>query len=212
MCLCRMSIFMHDSAMTRKRGWILKEKRPVVTVTGYHSKTIAFGGLSLDGKQLFRQHERFDSHHPFIAYLEEARKKFKKFIMIVDRATQHRSRMVREYLQRNLETIRIEYFPVGLPLLNAVEECWRQGECSILPRCCPGFPHLKQTISNFYRTRRFNLDIKKSRLDRRYMFVSIPIHCRNPILHRLKENIHLFSNKDASLDSLSGSLHKTYCG
>ena len=151
---------MHDSAMTRKRGWILKEKRPVVTVTGSHSKTTVFGVLSLDGKQLFRQYERFDSHS-FIAYLEEARKKFKKFIMIVDRATQHRSRMVKEYLQRNLETIRIEYFPVGLPLLNAVEECWRQGKCNILPGYYSGFSHLKQTISNFYRTRRFNLDIKK---------------------------------------------------
>jgi hypothetical protein len=113
---------MHDSAMTRKRGWILKEKRPVVTVTGSHSKTTIFGVLSLDGKQLFRQYDRFDSHQSFIAYLEEARKKFKKFIMIVDRATQHRSRMVKEYLQRNLETTRIEYFPVGLPLLNAVEK------------------------------------------------------------------------------------------
>ena len=121
------SIFTHGSVMTRKRRWILKEKRPVVTVTGSHSKAIIFGVLYLNGKQLFRQDERFDSQS-FIAYLEETRKKFKKFIMIVDRATQHRSRIVKKYLQRNLETIRIEYFPVGLPLLNAVEECWRQGK------------------------------------------------------------------------------------
>ena len=154
------SIFMHDSAMTRKRRWILKEKRPVVTVTGSHSKTIVFGVLSLDGKQLFRQYERFDSHS-FIAYLEEARKKFRKFIMIVDRATQHRSRMVKEYLQRNLETIRMEYFPVGSPELNAVEECWRQGKCNILSNCPSSLSHLKQMISQYYRTRRFNLDIKK---------------------------------------------------
>ena len=154
------SIFMHDSAMTKRRKWIAKDRRPMVMVTGSHSKTIAFGVLSLDGKQLFRQYERFDSHS-FIAYLEEARKKFRKFIMIVDRATQHRSRMVKEYLQRNLETIRMEYFPVGSPEFNAAEECWRQGKRSILSRCCSGFSRLKQTISNFYRTRRFNLDIKK---------------------------------------------------
>ena len=154
------SVFMHDSAMARKRRWVPKEKRPMVTVTGSHSKTIIFGILSLDGKQLFRQHGRFDSRS-FMAYLEETRKKFRKFVMIVDRATQHRSRMVKEYLQRNLETIRIEYFPVGLPLLNAVEECWRQGKCNLLPRYCSGFSHLKQAISNFYRTRRFNLDVKK---------------------------------------------------
>jgi len=154
------SIFMHDSVMTRKRRWVLKEKRPVVTVTGSHSKTIVFGMLSLDGKQLFRQYERFDSHS-FIAYLEEARKKFRKFIMIVDRATQHRSRMVKEYLQRNLETIRAEYFPVGSPGFNAVEECWRQGKCNILSNYYSSFSHLKESISQYYRTRRFNLDMKK---------------------------------------------------
>ena len=146
--------------MTKRRKWIAKERRPIVTVTGSHSKTIIFGVLSLDGKQLFRQYERFDSHS-FIAYLEETRKKFRKFIMIVDRATQHRSRMVKEYLQRNLETIRMEYFPVGSPEFNAVEECWRQGKCSILSNCPYSLSHLKEMISQYCRTRRFNLDIKK---------------------------------------------------
>ena len=51
--------------------------------------------------------------------------------MFVDRATQHRSKIVEEYLQRNMETIRVEYFPVGSPLFNAVEECWRQGKYNI---------------------------------------------------------------------------------
>ena len=154
------SIFIHDSVMTRKRRWILKEKRPVVTVTGSHSKTIVFGVLSLNGKQLFRQYERFDSRS-FIAYLEEARKKFKKFIMIVDRAAQHRSKEVNEYLQRNVDNVRVEYFPVGSPEFNAVEECWRQGKHNLLSEHYPSFQSLKQAISNYYRTRRFNLDIKK---------------------------------------------------
>ena len=132
----------------------------MATVTGSHEKTIVFGVLSLNGKQLFRQYQRFDSDS-FIAYLEEIKKKFKKFIMFVDRATQHRSKMVEEYLQRNSKTIRVEYFPVGLPLFNAVEECWRQGKCNILSRYYSSLSHIKQAISNYYRTRRFNLDIKK---------------------------------------------------
>ncbi len=146
--------------MTKRRRWILKEKRPIVTVTGSHTKTIVYGVLSLDGKQLFRQYDRFDSHS-FMAYLDEVKKKFNKFIMFVDRASQHRARIVKEYLQRNLETIRIEYFPVGSPELNAVEECWRQGKCNILSNHYSSLSHIKQVISNYYRTRRFNLDIKK---------------------------------------------------
>ncbi len=116
------SIFIHDSAIVKNRRWILKEKRPIVAVTGSHSKTIVYGVLSLDDKQLFRLYEKFDSQS-FITYLDEVKKKFKKFIMVVDRATQHRARKVLEYLQRNSDNVKIDYFPVGSHELNAVEEC-----------------------------------------------------------------------------------------
>ena len=155
------SIFIHDSVLVKKRRWIVKEKRPVVTITGSHYKTIIYGVLSLDGKQLFRQYDRFDSSQSFIAYLEEVRKNFNKFIMFVDRATQHRSKIVEEYLQRNIEAIKIEYFPVGSPEFNPVEECWRQGKYNILSNYYSNFLRIKQVISHYYRTRRFNLDIKK---------------------------------------------------
>ena len=91
------SIFVYDSFLAKKRRWrIIEEKRPtVVTVRGAHYKTIIYGVPSLDGKQLFRQYKRFDSQ-PFIAYLEETRKKFNKFILFADRAAQHRSKMVEE--------------------------------------------------------------------------------------------------------------------
>lgn len=154
------SIFIHDSIMVKRRKWIIREKRPIATVTGSHEKTIVYGALSLDGKQLFRQDDKFDSQS-FIEYLEQVKKKFKKFVMIVDRATQHRSRMVEEYLQRNVGTIKVEYFPVGSAYLNAVEECWRQGKGNILSNYYSSLPQIKQAISNYYRTRRFSLDIKK---------------------------------------------------
>jgi len=80
----------------------VKEKRLVVTAAGSHYKTIIYGALSLNCKQLFNQYERFNSSQSFIAYLEEIRKKFNKFTMFVDRATLHRSKIVKEYL-RNIE-------------------------------------------------------------------------------------------------------------
>jgi len=108
--------------MVKRRKWIVREKRPIVTVTGSHEKTIVYGVLSLDGKQLFRQDNKFDSQS-FIDYLNQVKKKFKKFIVFLDSATQYRSKVVQEYLQHNLKTIKVEYFPVGSSYLNAVEEC-----------------------------------------------------------------------------------------
>jgi hypothetical protein len=120
---------LHDVCIRRK--WIIRQKRPIITVTGSRSKTILFGVISSDGKQLFRQYDRFDSHS-FIEYLKEVRKKFKKFIIFVDRATQHRSRVVQEYLHRNGDSVKIEYFPVGSPEFNAIiEECWKQGKYNL---------------------------------------------------------------------------------
>jgi hypothetical protein len=77
-------VFVHDLRIKRK--WIVRQKKPLVTITGSHSKTIIFGVLSNDdGKQLFRQYAQFDSYS-LIAYLEQVKKEFKKFVMFVDRA------------------------------------------------------------------------------------------------------------------------------
>jgi DDE superfamily endonuclease len=154
------SIFIYDTLTTKRRKWITRDKRPVATVTGSHDKTIVYGALSLDGKQIFRQDIKFDSPS-FIAYLEVVKKKFKKFVIFLDRAAQHRSKMVEEYLHQNMETIRVKYFPVGSSFLNAVEECWRQGKGNILSNYYSSFTQVKQAISNYYRKRRFNLDIQK---------------------------------------------------
>jgi transposase len=152
------SIFIHNLYIKRK--WISGEKRPIVTIPGSHNKTIVFGVLSNDGKQLFRQYNRFDSLS-FIRYLEQLRKKFKKFVIFVDRAAQHRFKVVQECIKRNEENIRIEYFPVGSPEFNAVEECWRQGKYNILSNYYSSFSQLKQIISRYHRTIRLKLDVKK---------------------------------------------------
>ena len=49
------SIFVYDYVIRRKK-WISKYKRPIITVTGSRKRTIVFGCLSLDGKQLFKQY------------------------------------------------------------------------------------------------------------------------------------------------------------
>ena len=120
-----------------------------------------FGTLTMEGKQLFRQYDVFNQHS-FLDYLKQVRKGLGKVIMFADRARQHRSKKVQEYLEENKDAIRIVYLPKGSPEFNAVEECWRQGKCDLLvSKYYPKFTDLKSTISRYYRTRRFNLDVVK---------------------------------------------------
>jgi DDE superfamily endonuclease len=93
----------------RKKKWISKDKRPVVKVTGSRNKTIIFGCLSIEGKQLFRQYKKFDSTI-FVDYLKQLQERFGKCIVFVDRATPHCSKVTKAYLDANKDTIRLEYF------------------------------------------------------------------------------------------------------
>ena len=100
------SIFVYDYVIKRKK-WISKNKRPIVTVTGSRKKTIVvFGCLSLDGKQLFKQYDKFNSA-TFVDYLKQVKKRFGKCIVFADRATPHCSKITRKFLDENKDTIRL---------------------------------------------------------------------------------------------------------
>jgi hypothetical protein len=79
-------IFVHDYIIRRKK-WISENKRPIVTVTvDSRKRTIVFGSLSLDGKQLFKQYDKFNNN-TLVDYLKQVQKRFVgKCIIFVDRA------------------------------------------------------------------------------------------------------------------------------
>lgn len=131
-------------------------------VTGSHQRTCVFGALSIGGKQIFRQYDEFNAS-TFLAYLKVLHRKFPKCILFMDKAKQHyRSQIVKEYLEENEDTIKVVWFPNSSPEFNVVEECWRQGEKDLLSNTFyDRFVDLKETISNYYRTKRFRLSIVK---------------------------------------------------
>nr|MBA3751055.1 IS630 family transposase [Nitrosopumilus sp.] len=146
------SIFVYDILVKRKL-WLPKGIRPIVTATatGSHQKTCVFGTLTMKGKQLFRQYDLFNQD-TFVDYLKQIKKRLGKVILFIDRAaSQHRSKKIIEYLEDNIDYIRIIYLPKGSPQFNAVEECWRQGKYDLLvSKYYSRFTDLKSSISRYY--------------------------------------------------------------
>jgi transposase len=143
--------------------WTADRIRPVVTMTGSHQRTCVFGTLCcMDGRQFFRQYDSFNQY-TFVDYLIQMQQKFGKLILFIDRARQHhRSFMVKEYMRQSKRFLKVIYFPKGSPEFNAIEECWRQGKYDLLvSKYYPKFEDLRHVIANYYRTRRFSLDIVK---------------------------------------------------
>ena len=65
-------------------------------------------------------------------------------------------------MKENNDYIRIIYLPKGSSEFNAVEECWRQGKYDLLvSKYYPKFEDFRHVIADYYRTRRFKLNIIK---------------------------------------------------
>ena len=75
----------------------------------------------LQGKQLFKQYDKFNSN-TFVDYLKYIQKRFGKCIVFADRARPHCSKTIRKFLSENKDTIRLQHFPVGCPEFHAVED------------------------------------------------------------------------------------------
>ena|SRR6476646_9129942 len=101
---------------------------------------------------LDKQHRH--SSHPFFDVCRYCRKPSVKCPSICQE----------DWLTRKLSIIPFcyIYFPKGSSEFNAVEECWRQGKDDlVVSKYYPRFTNLKTAITNYYRTKRFKLDIAK---------------------------------------------------
>jgi len=97
-------------------------------VTGSHKKVHAYGFLSENGKKMFTLRKNMNAEE-FIKVLSKFLHKFKRAILILDKAPWHKkSKKVQKYLKEHRRELKIIWFPSGCPEMNPVEECWRQAK------------------------------------------------------------------------------------
>ncbi len=153
------SFFFYDSLV--RRVWIDKEKRPVVRVTGSHKHSCIFGAVSLEGrKQLFRQYDKFNSNI-FVDCLKKIHSKYPKCYLFMDKASSNRSKKVMAYFEENKETLIPVYLPTASPEFMVMEEVWNIAKRDLLIlKYYSSFTDLKNKISLYFRTKRFNLNMR----------------------------------------------------
>ena len=99
----------------------------------------------------------------FILVLSKFLNKFKRAILILDKATWHKkSKKVRKYLKKHRGELKIIWFPTGCPEMNPVEECWRQSKKEVNGgRIHKDFETMKKELKSFFRKTKFKQDMRK---------------------------------------------------
>jgi transposase len=153
------SFFFYDSLV--RRVWIDRNKRPIVRVTGSHKHSCISGAISLDGKHLFRQHDKFNGD-TFLDYLKKLHIKFQRCYLFIDKASPHyKSKKVLKYFEENRYTLIPIYLPTASPDFMVMEEVWNIAKRDLLIlKYYSSFADLKEKTSIYFRTKRFGLDMR----------------------------------------------------
>ena len=141
--------------------WIEENARPVVTVTDSHRHFCMFGAISLEGKQLFKQYDRFNEN-TFYEFLKLIHYKFPKCYLFLDKAPQHyKSQKIKQYLQKHKQDLIPIWLPTASPEFMTVEECWNISKKNLLVLMYyPSFTDFKKKIGQYFRTMHFNLNMR----------------------------------------------------
>ena len=152
------SFFFYDSLV--RRIWIEQEKRPVVRITGSHKHSCIFGAMSIEGKQLFRQYDIFNGD-TFLDYLKKMHAKFPKCYLLMDKVSPHyKSKKIQKYFEDNKDTLIPVYLQAASPEFMVMEEVWNITKRDLFVlKYYSSFADLKNKISIYFRTKRFNLDM-----------------------------------------------------
>ena len=120
-----------------------------------------FGATSLEGKQLFRQYDWFDQN-TFLDYLKHIHRKFPKCYLFLDKAKQHyKSKKVLQYFDKYKKNLIPVYLPTASPEFMVLEEIWHIAKNDLLIlQYYPSFTDFKNKISIYFRTKRFNLNMR----------------------------------------------------
>jgi hypothetical protein len=142
--------------------WIYKDIKPVVKITGSHKHLSLFGAVGLNGKQLFREYDRFNENN-FYNYLKQIHYKFPKCYLFLDKAPQHyKSKKVRHYFEKHKDVLIPVWLPTASPEFMVLEECWNISKNDLLvTRYYQSFTQFRNKVTEYFRTRRFSLDMTR---------------------------------------------------
>ncbi|CAN5633718.1 hypothetical protein BH23THE1_BH23THE1_34860 [soil metagenome] len=128
---------------------------------GSHEISCLFGAVSMDQKQIFRQYDKFNGN-TFLDFLKTIHHKFPKCFLFMDKASPHyKSRRVKEYLEENKHTLVPVYLPTASPEFMILEEIWNTAKRELLVlQHYSSFEDFRQKISNYFRTKRFGLNMR----------------------------------------------------
>jgi putative transposase len=105
-----------------RRCWAPIGSKPIVFRNG-SKKAINIGGAYSSTEEFYPHRMNYQTKEEVLWNIKLLRMKYPKMLLLLDKATWHKNKMVLGYLERN--NIPYMLFPTGASDLNPTEFCWK---------------------------------------------------------------------------------------
>ena len=117
------TILTHDY-VTKRGPWSPVGQKILRVYFGDHQRRIIYGAIS-DSHQYFLQKKKFNGS-TFLKFVKKLLELCDKVAIVMDAASQHRTKEFKKFVKANSSRLRIMYLPTGCPEFSAIEEYWHQ--------------------------------------------------------------------------------------
>ena len=148
-----------------QHGYAEKGERLYRTYQGRKQKISIIGAIGTNGKAVYRAFSTANSD-TFIKFLRAALRVVPRIVMLVDGASYHASKRVRQWLDDHPEIILIR-LPVGSPHMNSIENVWGKGESFLGKSTHYETGEFKKDALRFLRSFKFSTRAIRDKLDSR---------------------------------------------
>ena len=138
-------------------GYAKGSERLYTTHHGAVRRINIVGAIAGSGRSIFRRQERSNSV-TFKMFLDGVHAAFPNAIIVMDRASYHTSKTVRQWFEEHPGIIPI-YLPPGAPHMNGIENLWEMMYAHLRTLVYYTFDEFCYHIFNFLRRRKHRLDV-----------------------------------------------------
>ena len=153
------TILMHDY-VTKRGPWSPVGQKILRVYFGDHQRRIIYGAIS-DSHQYFLQKKKFNDT-TFLKFIKKLLELCDKIAIVMDAASQHKTKQFKKFVKANSSRLRIMYLPTGCPEFSAIEECWRQLKIQpFMYGCHEHVSDRARAAMKYLRTATFNQNVEE---------------------------------------------------
>lgn len=148
--------------MKASKVWAKKGTKPIFPMHTKSAKVNVIGALNNKTGKVMTEICQEVNKFEFLKFLKKLLRYYKKVFLIIDNASWHHAKIIREFVKQNKHRLKIEFFPAYSPEYNPSEQCWKSLKKNLITtRLFLSLGGLADQIKEYFRKTFFNLKIER---------------------------------------------------